>query len=351
MRFAALGVFVLTALSACGSEAARVPAPGVPADEPAVESPASEAPSTAPPKKPGTSKPQSEDGAPYPVVLLHGMAGGFDHLEVGPLEVDYFSGIVDELAAHGEEAWVTFAPPYDTSEVRAAAITEQIDEILLATGKAKVNLVGHSQGGLDARILASPNGLGYESKIASVTTIATPHYGTRIADAALGFIGFIPKRTLDGIIGGLVGLVQRSAYDLEVDSNLRGQVEVLSEKYMRDVFNPTYIDSPTVFYSSYAGRTNRQNGSVLCDNAVHPNEPTKLDTVTPALKPTAVYLEESEGQISDGLVPVASAVWGTFEQCVPADHMKEAGLLGDASPFDHKGFFRVIVERLRAHGL
>jgi triacylglycerol lipase len=97
--------------------------------------------------------------APYPVVLLHGMAG-FGKLTVGNVTLSYFQGVVDDLARHGETAWVTVVPPFAGSETRAQALAPQIDEILRRTGKAKVNLVAHSQGGLDARILASPAGLG-----------------------------------------------------------------------------------------------------------------------------------------------------------------------------------------------
>src|SRR6185295_1663942 len=99
-----------------------------------------------------------------------------------------------------------------TSEVRAQAIAKQIDTILARTGKAKVNLVGHSQGGLDARILASPNGLKYGDRIASVTTVATPHRGTKVADAALGLLQFLPASTVDDVTDALLGFLQKTAY-------------------------------------------------------------------------------------------------------------------------------------------
>ncbi|HVH44062.1 MAG TPA: alpha/beta fold hydrolase [Labilithrix sp.] len=347
MRAHVFGLFGAVALTACGSESG-VPSMPSPSGE-AVGAP-SDVDTPSPPSSPAKPAPAAKLGAPYPIVLLHGMAG-FESLELGPVETSYFSGVAEDLAEHGEDVYLTVAPPYETSEVRAGVVAKQLDEILARTGKAKVNLIGHSQGGLDARVLASAHGLAYGDRIASVTTVATPHRGTKIADLALGLIDYVPKKQLDDVVGAVLTLVQRTAYDLETDSNLRGQVGLLTEKYMAEVFNPKYVDARGVVYRSYAGRTNRQSGKGTCDDAAYPNEPRKVDRVTPALLPTAVYLEEVEGQVNDGLVPVESAKWGTFEQCVPADHMKEVGLLGEETSFDHRQFFRDIVARLRESGL
>ena len=41
----------------------------------------------------------------------------------------------------------------------------------------RVYIIAHSGGGLDARFLASPGGLGMGERVASITTISTPHRG------------------------------------------------------------------------------------------------------------------------------------------------------------------------------
>ncbi len=289
-------------------------------------------------------------GAPYPIVLMHGMAG-FGKLEVGPIEVTYFKGVVEDLAKHGEAVYVTLAPPYATSEVRAQAVAKQIDDILARTGKAKVNLVGHSQGGLDARVLASPNGLGYGDRIASVTTVATPHRGSKVADAVLGIVDNLPAKTVDDLTGSILKLLEKTAYELQTDPALRDQVKLLSEKYMKEVFNPKYNDDPNVAYKSYAGRSNLRTGIGACDDGVYANEPTKLDAIQGMLFGTAVFLEEGQLKVNDGLVTVESAKWGVFQKCVPADHLKEVGQLGpEAASFDHIALFRDIVLRVRQDG-
>ena len=354
MRVQVLGMLGALALAACGSEAG---APGTSAPPSSggddYEAPASggdPSASSPPAAQEAPAPPGPKLGAPYPIVLMHGM-GGFGTLEVGPLDVTYFKGVVEDLTKNGESVFVTLAPPYATSEVRAQAVAEQIDEILARTGKAKVNLIGHSQGGLDARVLASPNGLGYGDRIASVTTVATPHRGSKVADAVLGMLKYLPANQVDAITDAVLSLVQKTAYELDTDPALREQLVLLSEKHMKEVFNPKYVDDPNVVYKSYAGRSNLRTGLFACEGSTYPNDPTKLDAAQPALVPLAIFLEEGQLKVNDGLVTVESAKWGTFEQCVPADHLKEVGHLAPmAASFDHVQMFRDIVARIRKAG-
>lgn len=343
-------VMALAFVAACGSEAGT---PSGPAGA-AVASVPGAAPSDPPkatdptwPDAPGAS---TGIGAPYPIVFMHGMAG-FAKLTVGPIGVTYFDGIVEDLTKQGEQVFVTVVPPYDTSEERAKDLAKQIDTILARTGKSKVNLVGHSQGGMDARVIASPNGLGYGDRIASVTTIATPHHGSKVADGVLGLIGGIPSNVIDDITGAVLDLVEKTAYELDSDPHLRAQLNELSEQYMNGVFNPKYIDDTRVAYSSYGGRTNLRSGTGVCDDGKFANDPTKLDAAQPLVAATAAFLEDGKAKVNDGLVTVESAKWGTFLQCVPADHLKEVGQIGvAAASFDHVAFFRTLVQRIRAAG-
>ncbi len=346
----AVSLAVGLGLLACGSEA------GVPDPVPATTG-------TPPPPSTGggepvgtpspTPTPEPEPaklGAPYPIVLMHGMSG-FGQLELGPAMITYFDGVVEDLTKSGEAVFVTIAPPYDTSEARAKALSKQIDDILKRTGKAKVNLVGHSQGGLDARVITSPQGLGYGDRIASVTTIATPHRGSKVADVVLGLLKNVPAAVIDSVTGQLLSLIQKTAFELQTDPHLRAQLIELSEQNMSAVFNPKYLDAPGVKYLSYAGRTNLRTGIGVCDGGIYENRPLDLDIAQAALAPLAIFLEEGQLKVNDGLVTVQSAKWGTFQQCVPADHLKEVGQLGPAaSSFDHLQLFRDVVARVRKAG-
>ncbi len=110
----------------------------------------------------------------YPIVLAHG-AAGFDSLfDI----LDYWFGIPEDLAAGGAKVFVTEVSQFNTPEVRGEQLIAQLEEIRAITGKAKVNLIGHSQGGFDVRYVAAVR----PDLVASVTTIGTPHRGDEVAD-------------------------------------------------------------------------------------------------------------------------------------------------------------------------
>ena len=354
MKSKSLTILGLFALAACGSDDPT----GDPTTPSSTSSTSSARPAPAPPlvptPSPTTTTAPAALGAPYPIVLMHGMAG-FQELNIGPIGIEYWAGVKDDLAKAGEDQiYVTEVTPYQTSEVRAREAAAQIDAILAKTGKAKVVLVGHSQGGLDARVLASPQGLAYGDRIAEVSTVSTPHRGSYVADIVMKIASVAPQ-TFDDATRALLKILQRTAYDLQGDPALRAQVEQISEKYMREVFNKKYLDDSRVVYESYAGRSNLKPGFGVCDGGIYPNEPTKLDATQSFLFPTAVILEQGIlSKVNDGLVTVESAKWGTFMQCVPADHLKEVGQLNiggtNLQDFDHKRFYRTLVQRIRARG-
>jgi triacylglycerol lipase len=110
----------------------------------------------------------------YPIVLAHGM-GGFDRL-FGVYE--YFYGIPAELRAGGAKVYVTDVSAFGDVEARGEQLLAQVEYIAASSGAGKVNLIGHSQGGIDVRyVLAARPDL-----LASVTTVGTPHQGADLAD-------------------------------------------------------------------------------------------------------------------------------------------------------------------------
>lgn len=354
-RALALAVPALVAVAACGSDdVGELANPGPAGGGKGASSSGTSSgslPAGADASTPGkdSSAPQPL-GAPYPIVLVHGMAG-FEELKVGQIGVAYWNGVQDALAADGETSvFVTETSPYNSSEVRARELAPQVDAILKKTGHAKVNIIAHSQGGLDARLLASPQGLGFGDRIASITTIATPHFGTRVADVALGLENAVPGFIADSVTSSLLGFLQRTVYDRDTDVALRAQLLDLSVRGAKD-FNAKYIDDPRVVYESYAGRSNLKAGLNICDDGLFANEPLNLDAVTPVLSASATFLEAHiPVEINDGLVPVASAKWGTFLGCIPADHFKEVGHKLLPVGFDHLRFYRKLVNRLRSVG-
>jgi len=110
----------------------------------------------------------------YPIVLAHGMSG-FDQL-FGI--VDYWYGIPGELRDYGATVYVTTVSQFNSTELRGEQLIDQVETIVAITGKPKVNLIGHSHGGLDVRYVAAVR----PDLVASVTTVGSPHKGADLAD-------------------------------------------------------------------------------------------------------------------------------------------------------------------------
>ncbi len=128
----------------------------------------------------------------YPIVLAHGMLG-FDSL----LGIDYWYGIPSALRRDGAQVYVTEVSQLNTSELRGEELLAQVEEIVAISGKPKVNLVGHSQGGPTVRYVAGVR----PDLIASVTSVGAPHKGSDVAD----LIRKVPEGSAgEAVIAGLV---------------------------------------------------------------------------------------------------------------------------------------------------
>lgn len=113
----------------------------------------------------------------YPIVLVHGMLG-FDRLFN---VLSYWYGIVEGLGSGGADVYVLKISNVNSDEVRGEETLAQVESILAMTSAAKVNLIGHSQGGHAVRYVANVR----PDLVASVTTVASPNYGADFADFML----------------------------------------------------------------------------------------------------------------------------------------------------------------------
>jgi len=304
----------------------------------------------------GTADARSEDasvprrGPPWPVVLVHGFSG-FNRL--GPLE--YYFRVIDKLADEGEhEIFAPALPPYNSVEERAPFLGLAIDQVLRDTSAAKVHLIAHSQGGLDARYAISV--LGYDDRVATLTTIATPHHGSPLGDYALS----LPENTLDPVallLAWLIGAIDDPDAAPGGDNDWRSDLDASARSLSTAVvtaYNAAHPDSPRVPIFSFAGVSNLQRAPDLC-GASEWGRLSRFDLVDPLLVPTATVLggwNPFDRTPNDGIVPTASMIWGTFVGCIPADHFDEVGQIADYFPdlisgFDHLDFYRTLVKRLR----
>lgn len=265
----------------------------------------------------------------YPIVLHHGFLG-FNRI----LFLDYFYEVRSTLEAQGYRVYATQVAPVNTIDFRTRQLKEQIDRILAETGAAKVNVIAHSMGGLDTRHLISA--YDYGDKIASLTTIGTPHRGSIIADLAHGVASNDGARVWRALEKLFIGDGYDKAAHGPIDMN--GALWNLTEEYVQGTFNHENPDDPRVVYQSYEPHST-WTGKDGCDD------------IDPLLALTFGYLRAASGD-NDGLVSVESARYGTDLGTLPADHIDAIGqLFGQTSPyFDHRAFYSSVARNLAQRG-
>jgi triacylglycerol lipase len=244
-----------------------------------------------------------------PIILAHGIAR-FDILSV-KLETkfklpedhltekfQYFKKIKPHLEAAGftvSHPNQDFAGPVD---LRAEQLRDRVNDVLASTGAAKVHIIAHSMGGLDARHMIVDKGMA--DRVASLTTIGTPHLGTVLADEIINHGGELLKEGLRPVINvdGLADLTTTAC----------GQFNIRAEH--QEATN-------SVLYQTYAASENR-------------------NMVFAPLVAAWMLIRDHEGR-NDGLVPFKSQQWtpeliaadGSRKTVVqrefplPADHLNE----------------------------
>jgi len=287
----------------------------------------------------------------HPVVLAHGF---FGFAEI--VGIQYFKGVEDHLKNRfsGLRVVTTEVAPNDLVEDRAAQLWSQIERI-----GEKVHIVAHSMGGLDSRFMISPHGLDKSERVASLTTIATPHWGSPIADYILERYDQVSSEEVDRfaeklsrldrkarkIIKILKGTGEVWRYLLEFSRLGDGGLNHLKTSYLRE-FNQTYGDAPGVSYFSYGGVSGPGEKDPLPAHIFIPWALVLLSDIARA------------GGRNDGMVAVESAKWGHYKGEIPADHFKQVGhdltglgwlrkLLPWLHWFDHLEFFEQVVAELR----
>ena len=291
-------------------------------------------------------------GPPYPIVLTHGFFGFNEFAGVDFAE--YYFGVKEHLADEGEALVYTPAvDPFNTSAFRGAQLAEHIDAILADTGHAKVIIIGHSQGGLDARVVAHD----HPDMVAAVVTLASPHGGTPIADIALGLTD---NDLLAGVLDFLLQTVGTALYDeIGNETDVAKGLNTFSTPGI-EAFNAAYPDAEGVYYASIAGRSDWHYGGDHCD-ADSPDFiqqwNSELDPIDPLFDIPEQILDGGLGNPypNDGLARVIDCQWGEFLGCVPADHLDLVGqLFGDNPGFGnqwrHLDFYADLVTFLRDKG-
>lgn len=253
----------------------------------------------------------------YPVVLIHGF---------GSLGTVGKPGLLHQQARYlRERGTLAYAPnvtPYDTVDVRCGEWMDRLERIINETEAEKLSLIGYSAGGLDARNLVSSCGMG--DRVAAVVTINTPHRGSPLAAWTL------EKR--DPLRQGAIramDLAGRIFYDL-AEPRVEAGVRELTPDHLENHFNPANPDVDGVEYLSWAGAAGKGTETRISPLLVFQNR--------------TLY---GLAGVNDGMVPVDSAKWGDFQDIVPSDHLRMAGVVPGSRSFSDELFLDIIRELIR----
>lgn len=228
-----------------------------------------------------------------PIVLVHGATMKGSTLDIGPLHLgEYFKNLPAFLSQSGTPVKVVNLTT-DSSIGERAAVLKNYLETEFPAGVV-VNIIAHSLGGLDARYAVSVLGC---QKIASITTIGTPHRGSPLADWAVEQTkGGKPWYWFFRLLG--------------FDMAKRRFLPELTTGHMSQIFNQRVLDSPEVRYFSVRTRASftARNMSYL-------------------FWFTSRWLEGRNHYLNvnghDGLVPYDSQEWGTLIASAEIDHLAQ----------------------------
>lgn len=229
----------------------------------------------------------------YPVFLCHGFGAIGSLVKPSPL---YDPCML--MREHGVMAIAPNVVPYASIETRAKNWVRLINKVCNDYDFEKVNVVAHSMGGLDMRHALTH--LNISNRVASLTTVATPHRGTFLADLILKTPEIITDK-----LSNLVDWFGNSVYPKE-KSHVLNSVEQLCRQYVEDEFNlntPNIDGFPYFSYSAAVGK-----GTDYSLNPVF------------LFQNGQIFAQED---INDSFVSVKSATWGEHIETVPLSHMNQ----------------------------
>jgi triacylglycerol lipase len=277
----------------------------------------------------------------HPVVLVHGLLG-FD--AIGP--INYFYGIPSALRDGGAVVFTPEVSQANSTEVRGEQLLRQLQALKAQYGYTKFNLVGHSHGGNTARYVAAVA----PDLVASVTTVGTPHTGSKTAD---GIAGIADAAHATGLATTLVnGLSKLIAYFSGSSSNPQDSFAALQSLGSAGAadFNRRF---PQAAPTSACG----QGAEVV--NGVRYYSYGGTSVLTNALDVSDVVLGTGSlffgFEQNDGVVGQCSSHWGkVLRDNYPWNHLDEVnqafGLRGLFTP-DPVAMYRSQANRLKNLGL
>lgn len=253
----------------------------------------------------------------YPVVLVHGMMlKDFKFYRA-------FRKISNYLAQCGVKVYVTNQDGVGSIKNNAGQLAEMVDIILANEHSSKVNVIAHSKGGVDIRYMIKAYHM--EDKVASLTTLSTPHHGSKLSTNILKMPKWMAK-----VVAFWINLFYKIFGDKNPD--IIALAEDLTDIKM-EIFNKEIINSNKVYYQSYSADLDHKKNFIM-------KIPHKISK----------YCENDK---TDGVVSVESSKWGEYQGSITGDfdHIKMVAAYGSKKELDEvKAFYLEIVKGLIEKG-
>jgi triacylglycerol lipase len=312
----------------------------------------------------------------YPIVLVHGLTGTDKYANL----LDYWYGIPSDLESHGANVFVANLSAFQSDlgpNGRGEQLLAFVKQVVAATGAPKVNLIGHSQGGLTSRYVAAVE----PELVASVTTIGTPHHGSEFADFVAQAMQRDPTGLSEPIVArfaDLLGMLFSSNHNTNQDAAVALRALTISGAASFNEAVPsaglgapgscgTGAETETVggnthFLYSWTGNAIQPSWAML---GVRSGKDTSVsgaldianfsDPTTVTLRGTGTVMINRNAGENDGLVSVCSSLYGkVLSTSYRWNHLDEInqllGIVGQNAE-DPVAVMRTHANRLKLQGL
>lgn len=253
----------------------------------------------------------------YPIVLVHGMVVKDFKLYRA------FRKIRNNLESNSVKVYVTNQDGIGSIETNAQQIKDEIIRILEIEKVDKVNIIAHSKGGVDSRYLISK--LNMDKHIASLTTLSTPHHGSKLSSKLMSMPRWCAK-----FLAFWINLFYKICKDKHPDILKLGHQ--LTDTQMKE-FNKEVLNSSNVYYQSYSSDLDNKKSFLM----FIPHLITK----------------NLENVGTDGIVSVESSIWGEYKGNITNnyDHAQMVGVYGTKKTLNEVSeFYLSIIKELKEKG-
>ena len=260
----------------------------------------------------------------YPLLMVHGVFfRDFRYF-------NYWGRIPKDLEQNGAKIYYGNHQSAAAVAVSAQEIADRILKLVEETGCEKVNIIGHSKGGLDTRAALQLPGVA--EHVASLTTVSTPHRGCEFADYLLTKVPEKEKQRLAAMYNGALQKLGDNNPDF------LGAVSDLTASACK-TFNEKTPDVPGIYYQSVGSRLRKAGSGRFPLNFTY-------------------HLAKHFAGPNDGLVDQNSFSWGSDYRFLTAEgdrgisHGDMIDLNRENIPdFDVREFYVQLVHGLKERGL